>query len=129
MATTTRKMVCITCPIGCRMEVDIEDGKVTEVRHNSCKRGIEYARQEVYDPRRMVTATAAVTKGIVKRVPVRTSAPFPMSQISALLQAIYALQLSAPLALGSVVIRNFADTGIDVITTRNIPGLEEQRAK
>lgn len=120
MAKQIQEMVCITCPVGCRMELDIENGELVAVQHNSCKRGIEYARQEFYDPRRMLTATASVSGGTLERVPVRTSAPIPMKQIDALLEEIYRLRLQAPLTLGQVVIENFADTGIDVITTRNL---------
>jgi len=103
------------------MELEIEDGELKAVHHNSCKRGEEYARQEFYDPRRIVTTTAAVAGGIVGRVPVRTNAPLPVQQITPLLQAIYRLTLHAPLEVGQVVIENFAETGIDVLTTRHLP--------
>jgi CxxC motif-containing protein len=118
--TTHRDMMCITCPLGCRMELDIEDGKITAVRHNACKRGMDYAHQEFYDPRRMVTTTATVTAGALKRVPVRTSRPLPVKQINALLTAIHVLRLAAPLDMGKPIITNFANTGVDVITTRNL---------
>ena len=121
MAKQIQEMVCITCPIGCRMELEVVDGELKAVQHNSCKRGIDYARQEFYDPRRMVTATAAVSGGMVKRVPVRPSEPLPIQQIDALLQAIYDLRLKAPLDIETPVIENFAETGVDVITTRNLP--------
>ncbi len=102
------------------MELEIEDGKIKAVQHNSCKRGIEYAEQEFYDPRRMVTATVAISKGVVNRVPVRTSEPIPLKYINDVLQAIYELNLFAPLDIGTVVIKNFADTDIDVVTTRSV---------
>lgn len=102
------------------MELEIEDGELKAVQHNSCKRGVEYAQQEFYDPRRMVTATAAVTGDVVKRVPVRTSEPLPIKYIHDILQAIYALKLSVPIEMKTAVIKNFAGTGIDVITTRRI---------
>lgn len=120
MATQLREMVCITCPLGCRMELEVVDGELRGVQHNSCKRGIEYAKQEFYDPRRMVTATATVENGVVQRVPVRTSEPLPVAHIQALLAEIYRLTLSAPLDIGAAVIKNFADTGVDVVTTRSI---------
>jgi CxxC motif-containing protein len=102
------------------MELAIEDGEITAVQHNSCKRGVEYARQEYYDPRRMITATATLTGGILKRVPVRTSAPIPIQHINDLLHAIYELTIVAPLPVGTAVIKNFAGTGIDVMTTRKV---------
>ena len=102
------------------MELEIEDGKIQAVQHNSCKRGVEYAQQEYYDPKRMVTTTATVTGGILHRVPVRTSEPIGKKLIHDLLQAIYRLNISAPRPLGSAVIKNFSDTGVDVITTRHV---------
>ena len=113
-------MVCITCPMGCRMELEIEDGEIKAVQHNSCKRGVEYARQEYYDPRRMITATAAVTGGVLKRVPVRTSVPIPIRHVDDLLHAIYDLTVVAPLPIGTAVIANFAGTEVDIITTRKV---------
>lgn len=121
MATELKEMVCITCPLGCRLELEIEDGDIKAVYHNSCKRGIDYANQEYYDPRRMVTATAPIEHAPVKRIPVRTSEPIPVKHINALLNAIYSLDLEAPLQIETPVITNFADTGVDVITTRNMP--------
>lgn len=101
------------------MELEIVGGELKTVQHNSCKRGVDYAEQEFYDPRRIVTATAAVTGSVVKRVPVRTNKPLPMKHIHEVLRAIYALKLAAPLAIGVPVIKNVAGSGVDVITTRN----------
>ncbi len=105
------------------MELKIENGEIKAVQHNSCKRGPEYAQQEFYDPHRMVTTTAAVSGGIVDRIPVRISAPIPVKHINALLQAIYALRLAAPIQIETALISNFANTGVDVIATRNITQL------
>ncbi|GAK50914.1 hypothetical protein U14_02156 [Candidatus Moduliflexus flocculans] len=102
------------------MELEIENGELRAVQHNSCKRGVEYAKQEFYDPRRMVTATATIENGVVPRIPVRTSQPLPVAHIQALLAEIYRLTLTAPLEIGAAVIKNFADTGVDVITTRTV---------
>ncbi len=102
------------------MVLEIENGDLQAVQHNSCKRGIDYAQQEFYDPRRMVTTTAAVVGGVVKRLPVRTTEPLPVAYINALLAAIHELRLEAPLGLGKPVLTNFANTGVDVITTRNL---------
>ncbi len=120
MAKQIQEMVCVTCPIGCRMELELEDGDIKAVQHNSCKRGVEYAQQEYYDPKRMVTTTAAVSNGILQRVPVRTSAPVGIQHIHALLQAVYTLTIEAPLPIGTPVIENFGETGVDVLTTRNV---------
>jgi len=102
------------------MELEIVNGELNTVQHHSCKRGVDYAKQEFYDPRRIVTATAAVAGSVVKRVPVRTNKPLPVKHIHKVLRAIYALKLTAPLDIGVPVIKNVAGTNVDVITTRSI---------
>ncbi len=71
------------------------------------------------------SALAPIEHGVVKRIPVRTSAPIPIKRVNALLNAIYSLQLEAPIQLGTPVITNFAGTGVDVITSRKIPRIAE----
>ena len=46
----TRYLTCIVCPVGCRLTVEMEDGKVLKVSGNECKRGEEYARKECVNP-------------------------------------------------------------------------------
>ena len=41
-----RQITCINCPVGCRLQVTIENGQVTKVEGQSCKRGETYAHQE-----------------------------------------------------------------------------------
>ena len=38
-----REMICIVCPMGCPLTVDIEDGVVVSVAGNTCPRGKAYA--------------------------------------------------------------------------------------
>ena len=38
-------ITCINCPMGCRMTVTLEGGKVTAVSGNTCKRVEKYAQQ------------------------------------------------------------------------------------
>lgn len=53
-------ITCINCPVGCRMQVTVENGEVTGVSGNSCNRGVTYAKQECVAPMRMVTAVVTV---------------------------------------------------------------------
>ena len=54
------EIVCINCPVGCRLKVKVENGAVTQVQGNACKRGETYARQECVAPMRMITAVIPV---------------------------------------------------------------------
>lgn len=106
-----KKIICITCPTGCEMEVACEGGKIT-VTGNRCPRGAAYAESELKDPRRTVTAVVRTLEG--KLQPVRTNKPLPRPLITGLLNTI--LKTNYPEALpGGVIISDIGGTGIDLI--------------
>ena len=115
----TELITCINCPMGCRMEVTLEDGAVVSVKGNTCKRGETYAHQECVQPLRMITAVAPV-EGRVMPVSCKTRTPIPKAQITACMREIDALQLKAPIHAGDVLIANAAGTGVDVIATKAV---------
>ncbi len=116
---TQQQITCISCPVGCRMTVTLEDGQVTKVENNTCKRGDTYARQECVAPMRMVTAVAPV-KGSKIPVSVKTSAPIPKNKIFDCMQEILQSDLRMPILPGDVLIENVADTGVSVVATKAI---------
>ena len=112
-------ITCINCPIGCRMTVNVDNGQVTSVTGNSCKRGVEYATQESVAPKRMVTAVVAV-QGRKMPLSVKTRTPVPKSSIFECMRAIEMLALKAPVHMGDVVCPNVCGTGVDVIATKTV---------
>ena len=112
-------ITCISCPVGCRMEVVTENGQFVSVSGNSCKRGEVYGRQESISPERMVTAVVPVSGS---RVPlsVKTKAPIPKKDIARCMREIRGLQLSAPVRIGQVVLENVCSSGIPVIATKTV---------
>jgi len=113
--------LCIGCPLGCRLEVEEDASGQVEVRGNSCKRGLEFARQEHADPRRMVATTVRVEGGRWARLPVRTREAVPKAQVLPLCRALHAITVEAPLAMGTVVLSNALGTGVDVVASRDMP--------
>ena len=71
MDQTTMKILCVTCPKGCSLEVTREGETVIEVKPG-CKRGHEYVARELTDPRRMVATTVKVKHGNHPLLPVYT---------------------------------------------------------
>ncbi len=121
MAEETTKIICITCPMGCTLEVTHDGDTITKVDGEECKRGKEYAQAELTDPRRMVTSTAKVKGGLHPLVPVYTAAPIPKPLIFELLATLRKVELQAPVKEGQVVLENALDTGIDILASRNMP--------
>lgn len=119
------EMTCITCPMGCRLEVERKGEDDIAVSGNRCPRGAAYAREELLSPKRVVTATcragrAADADRPVRRIPCRSSGPFPKERVAELLAAIYGLEVPLPVRRGQVLIPDALGMGIDVVATRSV---------
>jgi CxxC motif-containing protein len=117
------KMLCITCPKGCSLEVTKEGETIVDIK-SGCKRGHEYAQRELIDPRRMVASTIKVTNGVHPLLPVYTSSPFPKSEIATLMAALRQMKVSAPITMGTVIAENILASGVDILASRDMKALE-----
>lgn len=113
-----KKLICITCPRGCPLEVEYGDS-IISVKNNACKRGVQYAQDEIYDPRRIVTTTVKTTLKI-DFLPVKTSAPIPKHLVRNVIMELKEITVSAPVQVGSVIRKNVCGTGADIIATREV---------
>ena len=113
-------LICIGCPLGCPLEVDLEGQTVVSVSGNTCKNGEKYARKELTNPTRIVTSTVRVTGGKLNVVSVKTASDIPKSKIFDCAKALKAVQIAAPVAIGQIILSNVAGTGVDVVATKNV---------
>lgn len=112
-------ITCISCPVGCRMTVTLENGAFVSVTGNTCKRGEVYAKQECVAPERMVTAVIPV-KGAAMPLSVKTRTPIPKAKINACMQALSQVEITAPVHMGDVVLPDVCGTGVDIIATKSV---------
>jgi len=119
MTTTKREITCISCPLGCSLEVSLADGQVVAVTGNECPRGVSYARQECVHPERMVTALIPIP-GRTPPLSVRTERPIPKDKITDCLCAIADARPTLPIRIGDVIIPDVAGAGVAVIATRDL---------
>lgn len=115
-----RTFTCIMCPNGCEIETVIEDGKVISAKGNLCKRGAEYAEQEVVDPKRTIASSVLVKNGELPLVSVRLNRAVPKARIFDVMKEIAAASLEAPVHMGDVVIADVLELGSDVIATKDV---------
>lgn len=115
-----RELVCIGCPLGCPLTVEIEGTEVVSVTGNTCKRGDVYARKEVTNPTRIVTSSVKVEGGVLAAVSVKTKEDIPKEKIFDCVTALKGVCVKAPVAIGDVVLTDVAGTGVDVIATKNV---------
>jgi len=117
-----KKMICISCPVGCHLTATREgDSGEWEISGNRCPRGAVYAKSELTDPRRVVTATVASDSSLMPRLPVRTDKPLPKRHIDALLNRLYRLEVKVPVKRGDVLLADVEHTGVDVIVSCDCP--------
>lgn len=114
-----RELICIGCPMGCPLTVDMDGTKIT-VTGNTCPRGEDYAKKEVLSPTRIVTSSVRVIGGDLAMASVKTEHDVPKGKIMEIMREIHQADVEAPVAIGDVVIENCAGTGVNVIATRNV---------
>lgn len=114
-----KEMVCIVCPVGCRMKVT-KNGDDIQVTGNTCKRGERYAISEFTNPQRTVTSSVYVTGGHMPLVSVRTEKTVPKAKIPEVMEALKKVSVAAPVKVGQVLLSDVAGTGVNIIATREI---------
>ena len=119
-----QKLTCIGCPLGCSISVSLSDnGEVSEITGNTCKKGEEYARKEVTNPSRVVTSIVKINNGDVNMVSVKTAEDIPKGKIFDCMEALKKVTVTAPVQIGEVIIKNVWGTGVDVIATKKVNAL------
>ena len=118
--TEERRLTCIICPKGCSLRVRLEAGRVTLVEGNHCKRGAQYAEKEVTNPTRTVTTTIPIRGGCEKILSVKTRTDIPKAKVQACVQALKNVTAEAPVQIGDVILSDVAETGVDIIATKEI---------
>ena len=114
-----RELICIGCPMGCPVTVEMDEDKIVSVTGNTCPRGEAYARKEVTNPTRIVTSTVKVEGGFVEMISVKTKEDIPKEKIFDYVKALKGVTVKAPVHIGDVILADVAGTGVDVVATRN----------
>ena len=117
----TVNLICIGCPLGCPLTVEMEGKEVKSVTGNTCPRGDAYAKKELTNPTRIVTSTVRVAGGKLAMVSVKTQNDIPKGKIFDCVKELQAIDLNAPVAIGDIVIEDVCGTGVSIIATKNVP--------
>lgn len=115
-----RKFICVSCPLGCGLNVTLENGEVVNVSGNTCPRGAAYAKTEVSDPRRVFASTVRVSGGKLPVCPIRSKTPAPKGKLKEIARAVAELKVNAPIKIGQVLIHNVCDTDVDIVASRDL---------
>ena len=112
-----RTVTCTVCPLGCSVRVRLHDGVPVGFEGHQCKRGEAHARDEILDPRRLLTTTVRVRGSATRLVPARTSGPVPRERMMAIMSIVRTLVADTPVRPGQVLLADLLGTGIDLVAT------------
>ena len=111
-----RDLVCIICPRGCNLTVELEGKEIKSVTGNGCPRGLQYAENECLNPQRTVTSTIRCTDG--RPVSVKTDRAIPKDKVFECMKMINSVTAPLPIRIGDVMIKDVF--GSNVVATENI---------
>jgi CxxC motif-containing protein len=116
----TKNLICIGCPMGCPLVVDLENGIILKISGQTCKRGEDYAMKEVTNPRRTVTSIIPIIGGEIEMVSIKTKTDIPKDKIIACMQALKGLRVQAPVSIGDVVVADICGTHVPIVITKSV---------
>ncbi len=114
-----KNITCIICPNGCLLKVD-KQGDEFVVSGNLCKRGVEFAINEMTNPKRSICSTVKTSYKSVPRLSVRTDGEIPLNYIFKVMGEINKVYIDHQVHSGEIIIRNVLGTGVNIISTSDM---------
>ena len=114
-----KEIICISCPMGCRLNVTLADGKVSDVAGATCKKGVDYAELECTNPKRVVTSTVPLNGSSLHTLPVKTERAIPKDRVADCVRSLKGITAESPVSIGDIIVENVCGTGINIVATRN----------
>lgn len=115
-----QELICVGCPLGCNIYVEMRGKEVVSVTGNTCGKGEQYAIKEMTDPTRIVTTTVRLEDREDLVLPVKTAKDIPKRDILNCIAALKKVSVRTPVHIGQVVLPDVAGTGVSVIAVKDI---------
>lgn len=107
-------MTCIVCPNGCRLTVTGTAENI-QVEGALCKKGVDFAVNELTRPMRSLTSTVRTAFPDMPRLPVKTRGEIPKGKMLEAMKIIRRALVTERLKTGDIVIENVF--GTDIVAT------------
>ena len=113
-----KEITCIICPNGCELSIELEEQGIKNISGALCKRGKEYAEQEIQNPKRTIASLVKVVDGEIPLVSVRTTKAVPKEKIFEVMEEIKKLEINAPVKINQIIVKNILGLDSDIIATK-----------
>jgi CxxC motif-containing protein len=115
-----RHFTCVTCPVGCEVDVELRDGNIVSMKGNRCDKVKEFVVQELKEPVRVLTTTVRIKGAEYAMLPVRTDKPIPKRLFLQAMGELANIDLKAPVHISDVIIKDIAGSGANIVATRTM---------
>jgi CxxC motif-containing protein len=115
-----RHFTCVTCPVGCEVDVELRDGNIVSITGNKCDKVKEFVVQELKEPVRVLTSTVRIKDAKWAMLPVRTDKAIPKRLFSQAMEELAGIDLKAPVHISDVIIKDIAGSGANIVATRTV---------
>jgi CxxC motif-containing protein len=115
-----KTVTCTICPNGCEIEVNYTTREDAALTGHRCKRGITYAIDECFEPKRTFTSSVKISGTDRRVLPVRTIGPIPKDMIMTAAEAVSDMALTVPVKCGEVLAENFLGTDVKLVSAMTL---------
>jgi len=120
MDVEKKHFTCVICPIGCDIDVELQNGNVLSMEGSKCEKGKEFVLQELEEAMRILTTTVPIKGAKWAMLPVRTDKPIPKRLLSKVIEQLADVELHAPVKMYHVIVKDVAGTDANIVATRNM---------
>ena len=116
--TKVYEIKCKSCPLECDLEAKYISDEEIEVKGNRCPRGRKFALDALLKTDLVLTGRVVLEGGKIRQLPVKTTGPIPDNRLEEGLKEIRKIKVQAPVKRGQVLIENFMNLNVDLISMR-----------
>lgn len=110
-----KELICILCPNSCKITAEGD-----KIEGNKCKRGIDFAKSELSNPKRTVTTTVQTDFAGTPALSVRTDGEIEKDKIPPLIALLKNVKVCHKVKTGDIIVGDVLGSGINIIATKNI---------
>lgn len=120
MTVKKKHFTCVICPVGCEVDVELQDGNVVSMEGNKCAKAEEFVLQELKEPMRILTTTVRIKGAKWAMLPVRTDKAIPKRLFFQVMTDLASMELKAPVKVSDIIVKDIAGSGVNIVATRNM---------
>ena len=115
-----KHLTCVTCPVGCEVDVEVRGGSIVSMKGNKCDKVKEFVLQELKEPMRVLTTTVRIKGAKWAMLPVRTDKTIPKRLFAQAIKELASIDLQAPMHMADEIVKDVAGSGANIVATRTM---------